>query len=560
VTDDDGVGLDHTATFGFDGGARLIDATLGRGAGAYRFRYAYDGLQNMVRRETAGPSALGVLTGQHRYGELVGGAARGPRQLTSIVPDAAAGSAPGATTTTFDYDGAGRTVRQGALVMDYNSFDQLVRVRGAGGAGATVTHAYGHDGLRVRTVDASGAQTRWFSPEISETDDGVRQVDVRVGDRLIARVTRTPAAAASVSVSAAGLVRGAVLLGGGLALLWLLGTRRRRIWRPVTSVVTLSALALAGCATAVTTSAVSEARTTGAVLYYHQAFGAGPALITRADGSVFDERRHEPYGAPIDAHHDGATTAIDYARDPHNVLNKLTDPATGWSDHGARWMAPETGRWLTPDPPVMAPDEKFMVSPWGLHPYQYVQQNPVMFWDPDGRDKHAFDDSPSGELAEGAFGLFLHADAAFGEGMIFAIKPLQSDSVPTALKIPYAIIAPVPMVVFGAASVVKHVGVSTFHIVKGGVRVVGSGIKSAYRAINPAPVPVVMPKLDPPTSREELSVKFSSTAKDDPAPPAPPESRRPTMRRRPAAPPQAESQPVMRPREDTCITDDRVAR
>ena len=27
-----------------------------------------------------------------------------------------------------------------------------------------------------------------------------------------------------------------------------------------------------------------------------------------------------------------------------------------------------------------------MLSPWSLHPYQYVNQNPVMYWDPDGKD------------------------------------------------------------------------------------------------------------------------------------------------------------------------------
>jgi RHS repeat-associated protein len=69
-----------------------------------------------------------------------------------------------------------------------------------------------------------------------------------------------------------------------------------------------------------------------------------------------------------------------------NELNKRTDATTGWSDHGARWMAPETGRWLTTDPPVAEPDDKFMFAPWALHPYQYVHQNPVIYWDPDGRD------------------------------------------------------------------------------------------------------------------------------------------------------------------------------
>jgi len=48
-------------------------------------------------------------------------------------------------------------------------------------------------------------------------------------------------------------------------------------------------------------------------------------------------------------------------------------------------MAPETGRWLTPDPPVAGPDANSIAAPWSLHPYQYVKQNPITYWDPDGR-------------------------------------------------------------------------------------------------------------------------------------------------------------------------------
>ncbi|MGH2898654.1 MAG: RHS repeat-associated core domain-containing protein, partial [Solirubrobacteraceae bacterium] len=141
------------------------------------------------------------------------------------------------------------------------------------------------------------------------------------------------------------------------------------------------ASALAACAPSATSTRSQQAtRTTDRITYYHQALAAGPSILTRADGSVLDERRDEPFGASIDGQ---------LALDPHNALNKETDAATGWSDHGARWMAPETGRWLTPDPPVMAPDPGFMTAPWALHPYQYVGQNPVAFWDPDGRDKRS---------------------------------------------------------------------------------------------------------------------------------------------------------------------------
>jgi RHS repeat-associated protein len=108
---------------------------------------------------------------------------------------------------------------------------------------------------------------------------------------------------------------------------------------------------------------------------------------------VFAERRYEPFGERIDelVEPEGGGTptvgAIDYTRELHNILNKPADPDTGWSYHGARWMGPDTARWLTPDPPVKAPDRSFMAEPWALHPYQYVGQNPISFWDPDGHGR-----------------------------------------------------------------------------------------------------------------------------------------------------------------------------
>jgi RHS repeat-associated protein len=142
------------------------------------------------------------------------------------------------------------------------------------------------------------------------------------------------------------------------------------------------ATAIAGCSSTRIATLQHEVRSTGRVAFYHATFSAGPTVITSDDGRVFDERRYEPFGAAIDS----ANGPVDFARDPHNLLNQETDVATGWSDHGARWLAPETGRWLTPDPPLKGPDPKHMAEPWALHPYQYVKQNPIVFWDPDGRD------------------------------------------------------------------------------------------------------------------------------------------------------------------------------
>jgi YD repeat-containing protein len=73
-------GLDHAATYTYDLGGRLTDATMAGGTGQFQFTYRYDGLQNMTFRQVCGPAALGEVLGVLNYG----GPGRGPRQLTSI--------------------------------------------------------------------------------------------------------------------------------------------------------------------------------------------------------------------------------------------------------------------------------------------------------------------------------------------------------------------------------------------------------------------------------------------------------------------------------------------
>ncbi|HSS00287.1 MAG TPA: FG-GAP-like repeat-containing protein [Kofleriaceae bacterium] len=398
IADTDGHGLDHTAAYSFDGGGRLLQALVGQGAAQLRFAYQYDALQNMTRREAHGSASLALLTGSYRYGEPGATGASGPRQLTSIAPDAAAGSPAGAATMTFAYDAAGRAIQHGARALDYNGFDQLVRVTGVSGGTGTVEHAYGYDGQRVWTRDPQGVEQIWFNPTVSQAADGTRDYFLRLGSKLIARLTRSPsalAAAARVDAIGAGLAVGRaislVLWGAclGLLALVLAMPRRRRRSRAAIAALALTGLVTAGCSP-MTQTERSALAASGRILYYHPTVGAGATLSTRSDGTVFEERRAEPFGAPIDAYRElpgggHETVAVDYGRDPNNALNKLTDPATGWSDHGARWMVPETGRWLTPDPLAKTADAKLMQKPWALHPYQYVQQNPVAYWDPDGK-------------------------------------------------------------------------------------------------------------------------------------------------------------------------------
>ena len=86
VTDQDGQGLDHNATFGYDGAGRLTESTLGAsGPQQFSFSFRYDALQNMTFRSVSlGGAAqdIGVLVGRYLYGDR----GYGPRQLTSVVP------------------------------------------------------------------------------------------------------------------------------------------------------------------------------------------------------------------------------------------------------------------------------------------------------------------------------------------------------------------------------------------------------------------------------------------------------------------------------------------
>lgn len=129
----------------------------------------------------------------------------------------------------------------------------------------------------------------------------------------------------------------------------------------------------------------------GAAIYLHSAFAPGPALITGEAGEVVSERRFEPFGAPLEESRDGTVMdGIDFSVDPFSSVNQPTDVVTGLTFHGARWLSPMSGRWLTPDPPVKAPNVRWSAQPESLNPYQYVNNNPMTFWDPDGRDKLAW--------------------------------------------------------------------------------------------------------------------------------------------------------------------------
>jgi len=166
--------LSRYSVFEYDGAARL---TLGH-VGGYTFEYAYDALQNMVRREQVSPPTVipTMLSGTYVHGE--GGAS--PRQLTSV------------GTTGFEYDAAGRMTLTGPggssdTTMVFDAFDRLREVDEPGGSAVT-QHRYGFDGERTATRWASGEIERYFGGGLSDRD-GRLELHVGLGGpRLIASV------------------------------------------------------------------------------------------------------------------------------------------------------------------------------------------------------------------------------------------------------------------------------------------------------------------------------------------------------------------------------------
>ena len=271
----------------------------------------------------------------------------------------------------------------------------------SGGPMVAEVHTYGYDGLRTSTTTAPGmpgasAQV-WFTQDYTE-HDGIRDHYVRVGDRIVAKVTLQPPVGGAMglvrdtrkpprdlgNLVAEGLL--ALLLAGGLGVTaaGFVGRKRRPAWVAATA----GPIAFFFVASCEMVGANRQSAQTlwqrVSVVYFHHGMAAGPVITTNSDGTLREERRYEPFGQPIDANVGGTIGPVDFRREQQNSLGKLTDPSTGWSYHDARWMQSATARWTAPDPRIKTPDRGLVEAFWDLSPYSYGRNNPAMFADPHG--------------------------------------------------------------------------------------------------------------------------------------------------------------------------------
>ena len=144
-----------------------------------------------------------------------------------------------------------------------------------------------------------------------------------------------------------------------------------------TSVLTLPSLTDYYPETATAKSSSSQAEGAGSsgriLFWYHADYLGNVDLVTEIDGFAHEFFIYNPWGEEM--HQWNANT---YAfTSPYRFNSKELDPETGLAYYGARYYQSKRGVWLSVDP--QAHDRIW------LTPYQFVQNNPLLRIDPNGK-------------------------------------------------------------------------------------------------------------------------------------------------------------------------------
>ncbi len=131
-----------------------------------------------------------------------------------------------------------------------------------------------------------------------------------------------------------------------------------------------------GCGGSGPASLNTSASSQQGVVYYLTDHLGSANLVTDSNGTVLREEQRYPYG--LDRKTEG-TAKADYV-----YTGKELDEETGLIYFGARYYAPELGRWASPDPLFVENVEQLLKLPHEGNLYTYGANNPETFIDTAG--------------------------------------------------------------------------------------------------------------------------------------------------------------------------------
>jgi len=137
------------------------------------------------------------------------------------------------------------------------------------------------------------------------------------------------------------------------------------------------------------TTSYKTTTTTRVIYWYHPDYIGNVDLVSDNSGEAYEFFLYNPWGESLYEWNSGTASFSS----PYRFNGKELDQETGLYYYGARYYNPQTSVWLSVDP--LASER-----PW-MSPYNFVQNNPIMRIDPDGRLDTEFNvDKETGKMTK----------------------------------------------------------------------------------------------------------------------------------------------------------------
>ena len=121
------------------------------------------------------------------------------------------------------------------------------------------------------------------------------------------------------------------------------------------------------------TAKIGTVPTTAKRFYYLKDHLGSIRVVVNETGDIVSSDDYDPWGMQLN----GRSTDGSYLNAKYKFTGKERDVETGYDYFGARYYDSRIGRWMQVDPLA----EKY----FGWSPYNYTLNNPLKFYDPDGR-------------------------------------------------------------------------------------------------------------------------------------------------------------------------------